>query len=122
MVATVEKSGSEQVGYVFDLHRPIGNAATAGLHLHQRLEPEQAARSGAHDLHRLPAPGGLLAYGARYRLRAQRQRGRLTRYVQGGHRDAHALPSAPAAELAAAELAAAELAGVTGVAGVARIS
>ena len=40
----------EQAGNVLHRHRTEADAATGGLDLDQRLQPEQAARAGAHDL------------------------------------------------------------------------
>ena len=55
----LEESGVEQAGDVGGVDRAVGDAAGRRLHLDQRLEPEQAARAVAHQVHvvaRAPRP------------------------------------------------------------------
>ena len=47
--AAAEQAGVEQARDIARPHRPVGDAALWRLDLDHRLEPEQAARAGAHD-------------------------------------------------------------------------
>src|SRR4029078_3714232 len=55
MLAAFEHAGVEQAVDVGDLHRSITDTALGALNLDGRLEPINAARSGAHNLKEEPA-------------------------------------------------------------------
>jgi len=54
------QAASKEARHVLGRHRPEADAATVGLDLDQRLEPEQAARARAHDLDRQALALGLV--------------------------------------------------------------
>ena len=70
MLASFEKAAVEQAFHVASAHVAVGDAAARRLHLDHRLEPQEPARSGAHDLDGRPTPCGFSRNGARNRIGA----------------------------------------------------
>ncbi len=65
------KTGIEQAGHVFRLHRAVGDTALRGVDLDQGFEPEQAARTVAYQFDRDAAHLGFMPDRARDLLGAQ---------------------------------------------------
>ncbi len=84
--ATVEEIGIEQARDIGDGYRTEGQPITRTGDFHQRLEPEQTARTIAHQFDGDAATPGLAGNRQRHRIRTQGQRGGIARYVD---RDAH---------------------------------
>ena len=101
--AAVQEIRVEQARHVGRLHRAVGHAALRRDHLDQRLQPVQAARAVAQQLHVQPAPLRLGRQRGGGGLGAERQRARVARNVDS---DAHATSCAVFSQ-------ASKLAGVT---------
>ena len=83
--AGIGQHGVENGGDIGGRDRPIGDPAGGGIDLDQRLEPEQAARSVADDLHAQAPPDQFSLDGARDRLGANGERGDVARDVDPRH-------------------------------------
>ena len=73
------KPASNKPGHGLGGHRPVGDAALGGFDLHQRLQPEHAARAVAHDGYVQAPSGYLFAYRAGDRVRSHRERRHVAR-------------------------------------------
>ncbi len=82
---TLEEAGIEQAGDIGGVYGTVGHTSRGRLHLHHRLEPEQATRAIAHEVHIEPAHGGLGGDGASHLLGAHREGGRVARHVDADH-------------------------------------
>src|SRR5579862_5483745 len=94
-----QKAARKQLGYVVDLHRAVAEAARAGLHFDERLEPKHAARAVADHLDGCATPRSFLSYGPRDRIGAERACCGLPRHIDF---DAHRAPTALAVDRSAA--------------------
>ena len=85
--ALERQSAGEQARHVLRRHRSEGDAAAGRLDLDHRLEPEQAARTGAHDLDRKSLPPGLVEHRRRDLVGADGAGGGIARHEDArGHR------------------------------------
>lgn len=85
MAAALQHSGIDQARHRIGRDRAVGHAAFGRLDFHQCLQPQQAARAVAHDLHLKAARRALALQGAGHGVSAHGQRGGIA-----GHVDAHA--------------------------------
>ena len=81
-----EQAGVDQASDGGRVYGAIAHPAGCGLHLHQRFQPEQAARAGADDLDGHATCGGLGGDGLGDLVGAHRQGGDVTGHEDAGHR------------------------------------
>ena len=86
MFAAADEIRREQVLHIGRGHRTVRDTALRGDDFDQRLQPEQAARTVAHDVDFQLVFGGRFGNGSRNFIRTERQRGGIAGNVEGdGH-------------------------------------
>ena len=84
MGPSLQHAGIQQTRHVSRLNRAVGHTALRSLDFDQGLQPQQAARAVAYQLHLQASRRALALQRIGHRIRAHGQRRRIARHI-----DAH---------------------------------
>jgi hypothetical protein len=89
MGLALQHAGVQQTRHVSRLNRAVGHAALRSLDFDQGLQPQQAARAVAHQLHRQASRRALALQRLGHRIRAHGQGCGIARHIDARQQQLH---------------------------------